>query len=136
MPTAQYLTPKKKLFLTKAPSPFSQTFIHIPTPGDHYSPATGSAIPTIIYEISRWHDRAGGTTHILVGKGTRHDYPIGECVEVDFTAPPGKPQKAMDAILGKLGVGRPFGAAAYRPASKAIPQHFDGPIFLHNSPVA
>src|SRR5919204_6515087 len=54
-------------------------YIHIPTPGDHYSAATGSATMTVIYEISREHARDGGQTRVIVGRGTRHDYPVGVC---------------------------------------------------------
>ncbi len=111
-------------------------WIHIPTPGDHYSAATGSAIPTIIYEISRRHDTVGGKTTVIVGRHTRHDYPVGDCVEVDFTRPPSRLEKGADAVCSRLGLGRPFGRAVYQPASRAVPKNFTGPIFVHNSPVA
>ena len=38
-------------------------WIHVPTPGDHYSPATGSAIMTIVYEMARHHAAAGVHAH-------------------------------------------------------------------------
>ncbi len=114
----------------------NRTWVHIPTPGDHYSPATGSAIPTIIYEMSRQHYTVGGKTTVIVGRRTRHDYPVGDCVEVDFTRPPSQLEKGADAICSRLGLGRPFGCAVYQPASRAIPKDFTGPIFVHNSPVA
>ncbi len=102
-----------------------QTHIHIPTPGDHYSPATGSAIMTIIYELARVHASRGGRTMIVVSRGTRHDYPVGECVEVAPTAPPAKWKKAVDVAAGRLGLIRPFGASAYGPANEAIPSRRD-----------
>ena len=110
--------------------------IHIPTPGDHYSAATGSAVITVIYEMTRQHACAGGRTSIVVGRGTRHDYEIGECAEVDFTVPPDRRRKLLDAISGRLGLPRYFGRAVYHPASQTIPRELDAPIFIHNDPVA
>jgi glycosyltransferase involved in cell wall biosynthesis len=117
-------------------APGERVHFHIPTPGDHFSAATGSAIPTIIYEIACWHDRNGGETRLTVGRGTRHDYPVGECIEVEFPPLPDRPRKAVDAALGRLGMPRWFGERLYAPASEAIPADFTGPIFLHNNPVA
>src|SRR5919198_3040189 len=112
----------------------NRLYIHVPTPGDHYSPATGSAIMTIIYELSREHQAAGGRTRIVVGRGTRHDYAVGECVEVDFHGLPTKREKLLDAALGALGFTRPFVTATYEPASEAIEVEFEGFVLLHNNP--
>ena len=117
-------------------APSARIHTHILTPGDHFSAATGSAISTIVYEIACWHERNGGQTRLIVGRGTRHDYPVGECVEVDFPPLPSRPRKAVDAALGRLGLPRRFGESVYVPASTAIPRDFTGPIFLHNNPVA
>ena len=107
--------------------------IHVPTPGDHYSPATGSGVMTAIYELSRAHARCGGETHIIVGKGTRHDYPVGQCFEVDFYRLPNKPQKLVDAGLGFLGMQRFFSSQIYSAAFAAIDRNTDAPIFLHSA---
>jgi glycosyltransferase involved in cell wall biosynthesis len=112
----------------------SGLYIHIPTPGDHYSPATGSATMTVIYELSRQHQEAGGRTRIVVGRGTRHDYPVGDCVEVDFQGLPTKREKLADAVFGSFGFVRRFATATYEPALAAIEPDFDGPLLLHNSP--
>jgi len=111
--------------------------IHIPTPGDHYSPATGSAIMTIIYQFAHHHSRRGGQTQIIVGRNTRHDYPVGQCVEVDFnlTQPP-KWQKDLDVAASRLGLPRCFGQSRYLPGVHAIDPDFTGPVFFHNNPVA
>lgn len=108
--------------------------VHVPTPGDHYSPSTGSALMTIIYELARKHAGHGGHTRVIVGRGTRHDYPIGECVEVGFRPLPGRREKAVDAALGRLGASRHIAARLYRPAVSAIESSFRGPVFLHNNP--
>ena len=38
----------------------SNRHIHVPTPGDHYTFQTGSAIITLVYEFSRKQVEAGG----------------------------------------------------------------------------
>jgi len=108
--------------------------VHIPTPGDHYSPATGSALMTIIYELAREHERHGGQTRIVVGRGTRHDYPVGVPVEVDFPPLLSRRRKGVDAALGRLGLPRRFGPALYEPALRAVERDFDGALFVHNNP--
>jgi glycosyltransferase involved in cell wall biosynthesis len=109
-------------------------YIHVPTPGDHYSPSTGSAIMTVIYELSRCHQDSGGRTRIIVGRGTRHDYPVGECVEVDFHRLPTKREKLIDAAVGALGFARRYAIAAYEPALTAIESDFAGPLLIYNNP--
>lgn len=63
--------------------------LHVPTPGEHYSPATGSRPMSIIYELAREHERRGGATSVVVAIGTRHDYPVGHVVGVPFCTAPG-----------------------------------------------
>lgn len=111
-------------------------WIHIPTPGDHYSPAYGSARVTVTYETSCQHAANGKTSRIVVGEGTRHDHNVGEVVEVPFRGPVSRAQKAVDVLLGRLGRPRFFGPRRYAPALNAIPLGFDGPVFVHNNPVA
>lgn len=108
--------------------------IHIPTPGDHYSPATGSAIMTVIHELARRHAERGGETQVVVGRGTRHDYGVGECIEVGFPPLPRRRHKGIDALAGRLGRPRPFATALYRPALDAVEPDFDGPVLFHNAP--
>lgn len=110
--------------------------IHVPTPGDHYSPATGSATMTVIYELASRHAARGGSTQVIVGRGTRHDYPVGEGVEVSFPPPPTRSRKGIDVGLGLLARQRPFTSRLYRPALAAVDPDYDGVVFLHNSPLA
>lgn len=117
-------------------SPRERVHFHIPTPGDHFSAATGSAVSTVIYEMACWHEAAGGLSRLVVGRGTRHDYPVGECIEVEFPLLPSRIRKVVDVTLGRIGLPRVFGESVYRPANAAIPRDFNGPIFLHNNPVA
>ena len=111
-------------------------WIHVPFPMDHYSPATGSAAMAVVYELNRQHSFNGGQAQVIVGRGTLHDYPIGDCIEVEYAGFPNRKQKLIDVGLSRCGFSRPFESAIYRPASQAISADFDGPIFLINAPGA
>jgi len=110
--------------------------VHIPTPGDHYSPATGSAVMTVIYEIGRVHVRRGGELRIVVSRGTRHDYDVGQCIEAAPTAPIQKWQKLIDVGLSRLGMSRYFSGHQYSPSQKVLPDSESQAIFVHNAPSA
>ena len=111
-------------------------FIQIPMPGDHYSFCTGSAVMTLVYEFTRKHADRGGETTVVVGRGTRHDYPVGRCMEVEFSRFPTKWQRVLDIGLGSTGLQRPFIKQFYAPAKSIIAPDFDGHIFLQNAPAA
>jgi glycosyltransferase involved in cell wall biosynthesis len=112
----------------------AQILVHVPTPGDHYSAATGSATMTVIHELVRCHAAAGGISRIVVNEGTRHDYAEGECVVVRGAEYPPKWKKAVDRGLSRIGLGRPLSAGIYRPHLLAIGADFDDPILIHNGP--
>lgn len=107
--------------------------MHIPTPGDHYSEITGSATMTVIYELSRVHAARGGSTDVVVGRDTVHDYPAGSAVETEFPGLPSRWQKMLDAGFGRTGLRRHFVERTYMPALKVIPREFPGALVLHNS---
>ncbi len=112
-------------------------FMHIPVPGDHYSPVTGSSLITVIYELTRQHHAAGGETTVIVGRGTQEGYPpypVGRVAEVGFGQFPDKRRRILDIIAGRVGLGRPFMTAAYKAGLDAIPRDFDGCVFFHNAP--
>jgi glycosyltransferase involved in cell wall biosynthesis len=108
--------------------------IYIPTPGDHYSAITGSAIMTLIYEFTRKHIQAGGRSQIVVGRNTQHDYPAGEHVLVDFGPLPSRARKIADVAMGWLGLPRSFINGSYAPAVRAIDPAFQGTVFIQNTP--
>jgi glycosyltransferase involved in cell wall biosynthesis len=116
-------------------------FVHVPTLGDHYSPATGSAVITVIAELSRVHQRHGGRTTLLVGEGTRQGYPpypVGELQEIPFSLQrPSRVKKALDAACGILFLARPGAAGQYAGVPGALGgASFDGTLFIHNAPHA
>ena len=109
-------------------------FLQIPTPGDHYSFSTGSAVMTLVYEFSRKHADCGGETTVVVARGTRHDYSVGKCAEIDFDGFPSKKERLLDFVFGGVGFERRFINRFYAPAAGAIERDFDGYIFLQNAP--
>lgn len=111
-----------------------QPHIHIPYPGDHYSPATGSAIMTIIHQMAKARASRGGETRVIVGRGTRHDYEAGGCVEVEADPTyPSRRERLIDAALGRVGLPRVYTPGRYRPACAAIDPDFAGHVIVHNT---
>ncbi len=113
---------------------------HALTPGDHFSPRTGSAIPTVV------HGLAGAaaddervpryTHHVLVDAGTfRPRYPTASAIEYSAAPPPGRAARARDVLAGRIGLPRTGAARVYAPlvtALRTVPESF---VLAHNAPV-
>jgi glycosyltransferase involved in cell wall biosynthesis len=127
-------SPSSAAAIRPAPVDTLPLHLHIPTPGDHYSPVTGSAVMTVIHAIAREHAAVRGKTRLLVSRGTRHDYEVGDCQEVESIAPTRRWQKGIDFALSRIGRRRFFGEKTYQPFCQAIAPDFDGCIFIHNAP--
>jgi glycosyltransferase involved in cell wall biosynthesis len=111
--------------------------LHVPTPGDHYSPRTGSAIMTTIYELSRLHARAGGETTIVLRRGAvegYEPYTVGNIVEVELGELPDRRAKKFDVLRGAMGLQRDAVISSYASALDALTLDFDGYAVVHNSP--
>jgi glycosyltransferase involved in cell wall biosynthesis len=87
---------------------------------------------TIVYELARVHAERGGETRVIVGRGTRHDYPVGECVEVSYDVFPSRRRKLADTALGRTGLRRRFLAAVYEPALEAVGADPSAAVLVHN----
>ncbi|RFC43703.1 MAG: Glycosyltransferase involved in cell wall bisynthesis [Verrucomicrobia bacterium] len=116
-------------------------WVHIPTPGDHYSPGTGSAVITIVAALARVQTEEGaGTPRVLVSKGTQNGYPpypAGRIQESDF--PPRSItalQKLADVILGRVASCRPFTGGLYLELAESLCADFCGVLLVHNQPAA
>lgn len=115
-----------------------ESYVHVPTPGDHYSVGTGSAGITVIYEMNRQHELGSSpgssrSSTVIVSAGTRHDYPVGKVIEV--SGPRGlPPRKAalLDSVAGRLGLPRFARIRAYGAACEAVPDDTTW-VFLHNA---
>jgi glycosyltransferase involved in cell wall biosynthesis len=108
------------------------THIFIPSPNDAFSPRTGSANATRLHEISRRHMARGGRARFIMGRDALCDYPVSECVRVDYPPQLRDEHRRQDLISGWLGRPRRFRGGRYLPAAQAIEPDFDGPIFLYN----
>ncbi|MBS1955854.1 MAG: glycosyltransferase family 4 protein [Cyanobacteria bacterium SZAS-4] len=89
---------------------------------------------SIINEITKVHVTRGGHTQVIVSKGTRHDYPEGECIEVVTRHLLNRNEKITDVLSGFLGRSRQLETLLYEPASNAVDANFDGTLFLWNAP--
>lgn len=108
---------------------------HVPTPGDHYSPKTGSAVITVIHQLSLFHHPG---TKVFVHRGTMDGYHDGERIEVNYSrtgTPPGW-AKILDRVWGVWGDGRPLSGTTYTTIGQHLGKTFDGIVFLHNEPAA
>jgi len=110
------------------------TLIFVPTPGDHYSLATGSATMSVVHELVRQHIAVGGEARIMVGDNTRHDIPDGKSVEVQYPAPRSREKKIVDVGLGRVGLPRVFEGGAYRSVVKAIDPNEAPVVIVYNAP--
>ena len=89
---------------------------------------------TLVYEFSRKHSDWGGDTAVVVACGTRHDYPVGRSVAIDFGRFPSRKERYLDIALGAVGLERYYINQFYSPATEAIQSTFDGFVFLQNAP--
>ena len=104
------------------------------TPGDHFSPLTGSAIPTVVDGIARAALRAGDREHaVVLGSNTYAErYDSAAILEHSPTSEPGAGDRRRDQLDGLFRAARPRAAAALAPMLRD--QHTWGPsaILAHN----
>ena len=110
--------------------------VHLITPGDHFSPRTGSAIPTVVHGLCASTPAGDPVPAVLVARGTYPDrYPSAEVVEYPLVQGR-RTDRYADPALGRIGFGRPGARRVLAPALAA--QHgWDASIVLaHNLPQA
>lgn len=114
--------------------------VHLITPGDHYSPSTGSAIPTVVHGLSSHHPSTRPRPAVLVATGTYPDrYDSAEAVEYPLPPPSRLPpavQRYADPLLGLVGLRRPFNRRPLRHAIAAEVGWSDATLVAHNAPQA
>lgn len=111
----------------------NRRLVHAITPGDHFSPLTGSAIPTVVDGLSR-HRGDQPRPAVLVADGTyaeRYD-----SADV-FEYLPGRPRRSdryVDTLCGRAGLARP-GARRVFPAVLSEQDHWPPAyVVAHNAP--
>lgn len=107
--------------------------VHLPTPHDHFSSRTGSAVMTVIDGLARG-DHDPQRHRVLVAEGTYPDrYSSAEVIEY----PPGPwvdgRRAKVDALAARAGLGRPFAHSSYQRAMAVVPED-EHVLLLHNAP--
>ena len=113
--------------------------VHIITPGDHYSPRTGSAIPTVVHGLCGATPEGEPRPAVVVRRDTYPDrYDSADIIEYETARPlqlgNAKIQRYLDGGLGALGL--PRVAARRELAATVADQDSWEPsiVFAHNAP--
>lgn len=106
--------------------------IHVITPGDHFSPRTGSAVPTVVNGLcAAGDDRAV----VVVAQGTYPDrYRSAEVVEYRPTTRPFGSGRRLDLLGGTVLLPRPNIGRAWRATLAGQESWPDAYVFGHNAP--
>ncbi|MBD8078948.1 glycosyltransferase family 4 protein [Cellulosimicrobium arenosum] len=106
--------------------------VHLLTPGDHYSPRTGSAVPTVVHGLASASARR---PTVLVARGTYPDrYASADVVEYDQAPVPPRAARAADAGLGRLGLPRPAARRELGAALSGQERWAPSVVLAHNAP--
>lgn len=108
---------------------------HIITPGDHYSPLTGSAIPSVVHGISPPLNQLGYRCHVVIDETTMSPrYETCNIIEVAYRLQPlSFNEKVYDSICGSILRRRPFINSKYQPVINALGCFQNGVVFYYNT---
>lgn len=111
---------------------------HVITPGDHFSPRTGSAIPTVAHGLATAarRDPRGYAHSVVVQRDTyRPRYESAEVIEFDGIPAPSGRERYVDVALGRAGATRPYVTRYFRPATASLLDRPPGIVLAHNATV-
>ncbi|MBN0042181.1 glycosyltransferase family 4 protein [Cellulosimicrobium cellulans] len=128
------MSPRTGRTASTGPAGRPRRLVHVITPGDHFSPRTGSAVPTVVDGLSRHARPDGPRPAVVVAAGTYPDrYDSAEVLEY-APARAGRADRWVDAAAGRLGLARP-GARRVLGATLAAQGAWDpGVVLAHNAP--
>ena len=111
--------------------------IHALTPGDHFSPLTGSAIPTVVDMLARGALADGDPRHrVVIEQATyRPRYDSAEIIECGAAAAPSALGRRLDVLRGRMGMPRSAVAAYYGPTAAALRAQPPSIVLAHNAPI-
>ncbi|WP_353827033.1 glycosyltransferase family 4 protein [Agromyces sp. SYSU T0242] len=112
--------------------------IHVVTPGDHFSPRTGSAIPTVIDGLATASAAEGAPyRHVVaIDRSTmRPRYSSASVVEYSGVPRPNRNERYVDLVRGVFGRPRAGVRRYYGPAADAVRRHESAIVVAHNAPV-
>lgn len=113
--------------------------IHAITPGDHYSPRTGSAIPTVVHGLAgastRDQQDPGYTHQVLVGENTYHPrYDSAESIDFTEVPAPSTRERLTDALIARVGMPRRAAARYFQPQADVLRSLEPTIVLAHNAP--
>ncbi|MDF2805121.1 MAG: cotSA 2 [Cellulosimicrobium sp.] len=109
---------------------------HLLTPGDHYSPRTGSAVPTVVHGLASATPEGEPSPRVLIAAGTYPErYEDAECVEYPLR-PGRRTDRYVDAATALLASRRPAAQATLRPALVTQASWAPSVVLAHNLPQA
>lgn len=112
--------------------------LHAITPGDHFSPRTGSAIPTVVDGLAAAGGRdAEPIAHTVVLDRTtmRPRYDSAAVIEYTGAQSPTRRERVIDLARGRVGLSRSAVARYYEPIAEAIRTREPAFVLAHNAPV-
>lgn len=114
-----------------------RAIIHTITPGDHFSPRTGSAIPTVVDALASAALAAGAPRQsVVIDRSTSAPrYPSADVVEYEGVRRPRRRERYFDLLRGRLGGERRAGASYYRPIADAVREMPPSIVLAHNAPL-
>jgi hypothetical protein len=112
--------------------------LHVITPGDHFSPRTGSAIPTVVDGLAAASSRdAAPLRHfVIIDRSTmRPRYASASIIEYTGARGPTRRERALDLARGRVGLPRTAVSRYYEPVAGAIRTREPAFVLAHNAPV-
>ena len=112
--------------------------LHAITPGDHFSPRTGSAIPTVVDGLATAANREGGAPFrhfVVLDRATmRPRYTSAAVIEYTGARGPTRRERVVDLARGRVGLPRSAVARFYEPVAEAIRMREPAFVLAHNAP--
>jgi glycosyltransferase involved in cell wall biosynthesis len=112
----------------------SRGHLHVITPGDHFSPSTGSAVPTVVHGLASATPPGAPRPRVALARGTYPDrYTSADVVEYDQVLPR-RGDRYADVLLSRAGLPR-IGARRVLGAALTGQAGWDPSVVLaHNAP--
>ncbi|MFC8733035.1 glycosyltransferase family 4 protein [Luteimicrobium sp. NPDC057192] len=112
----------------------TRRLVHVITPGDHFSPSTGSAVPTVVHGLSAATPPSAPRPAVVVARGTYADrYPSAEVLEYDERLPR-RTDRYQDLLAARTVGRRPAAAARFGAALTDQASWDPGIVLVHNAP--
>ena len=118
---------------SRASTHIERPYFHIITPGDHFSPNTGSAIPTVVHGLSGAGTATSTPAVVVVGSSTdKERYTSAAVVEYEQMEHPRAWQRYIGAATGRIGLGRAYASREWSAAVAAQNEWPPSFVIAHN----